>query len=250
MREIQRTSKWAIWAQRMGSFALPLGILPIWLHRSGLMSSGIFQVFILIAIILACLAVLLGIAAYIRIWQTGDHGWGRATLSIFIGLLCLSPIIYGANLAAHYPLTNDVTTNWERNLPLTQKEEPPLSSLSALPDEILQAFPGAITRIYSLSPQQMLGLIEELVALREWEIIVQDQPGNSGRTGQINALAMTLMGWRDEVIFRVAPSRDGTKVDMRSTSLNGAHDLGTNGLRIESFLADLDALAAIPQKNI
>ncbi len=249
MGTIQRTSKWAIWAQRMGGFALPLGVLPIWLHRSEVMSSGVFQFIISVAVILACLAILLGIAAYIRIWQTGDHGWGRATLSIFIGLLCLSPIIYGTSLAARYPLTNDVTTNWERNLSLTQKEEPPLSSLSALSDEILQAFPGATARVYSLSPQQMFGLIEELVALREWKIVGQNQPGNSGRTGQINALAMTLMGWQDEVVLRVTPSQDGTKVDMRSTSLNGAHDLGTNGLRIEGFLAELDAVAALPQKN-
>lgn len=249
MLVIEKTSKWAIWAQRMGNFALPLSVLPVWLHRSELMSSEIFQSIILVAIVLASMAILLGIAAYIRIWQTGDHGWGRASLSIFIGLLCLSPIIYGANLATRYPLTNDVTTDWNKNLSLTQKEAPQVSASSALPEEIQLAFPGVKARLYNLSPQQVFRLLEDIIEAREWNVIEKNQPGNTGREGQINAVAMTLIGWRDEVVLRVTPSRDGTKVDMRSTSLNGVHDLGTNGLRIENFLADLDALALVPQKD-
>ena len=250
MHVIEKTSKWAIWAQRMGNFALPLSVLPIWFHRTGLMTSQVFQYLILFAMILAFLAVLFGVAAFFRIWQTGDHGWGRASLAILIGLVCLSPIIYAAILAARYPLTNDVTTDWENKLTLTQKDEPPVSSLLALPEEIQLAFPQARTHIYSLTAPQMFGLIQELLAKRQWQVISQVSPEDTGgRTGRVNALAMTLLGWRDEVVLRVMSSRQGTKVDMRSASLNGTHDLGSNGLRIEKFLTDLDALAAIPQKD-
>ena len=34
MRILVRTSRWAIWARRLGNFALPLAVIPILMHRA------------------------------------------------------------------------------------------------------------------------------------------------------------------------------------------------------------------------
>ncbi|MCY1559598.1 hypothetical protein D9M68_966500 [compost metagenome] len=51
---------------------------------------------------------------------------------------------------------------------------------------------------------------------------------------------MTLPGWREEVVIRVTGTDETSVVDMRSASLNALHDFGSNGQRIEAFLAALD----------
>jgi hypothetical protein len=59
-------------------------------------------------------------------------------------------------------------------------------------------------------------------------------------TGEINAIAVTLFGWRDEVAMRVTGTAQGSVIDMRSVPLGGFHDFGENGKRIEEFLLALD----------
>jgi len=51
---------------------------------------------------------------------------------------------------------------------------------------------------------------------------------------------VTLPGWREEVVIRVTGTATNSTVDMRSASLNALHDFGSNGLRVEAFLAALD----------
>ncbi len=237
---IVRTSRWAVWARRLGSFALPLIVLSVWMHREYMLDSDAFQIVLGIAALLSVLAILTGIGAYVRLWQTGDHGWGRASMGIFLGLVCLVPFAYGGYLATQYPFTNDVSTDHARPLQLFSKTEARRSRSAASPEDVLAAFPGVTPRTYPLEPARVFELAEELIEARRWEIRVRRAPVFDGREGHINMLAMTFMGWRDEVVIRVGQSGQGTRVDMRSVSLSGEHDLGVNGKRIESFLADLD----------
>lgn len=241
MRVIIRTSKWAIWSRRFASFALPLSVLSVWSHRAQLLNSDTFQIVLASAIVLAVFAILFGFAAYVRIWGTGDHGWGRASLGILIGMICLSPFVYGAVIGGRYPLINDISTNRENPLELLVKQgEESQTNDRELLTQIKAIFPDAVTRFYPLTPSQTYTQVEQLIAGREWDVRVRRAPG-IGQDGQINAMAMTSMGWRDEVVVRVTQTSEGAQVDMRSSSLNGVGDLGKNGLRIESFLHDLDA---------
>ena len=59
----------------------------------------------------------------------------------------------------------------------------------------------------------------------------------------IEAVAPTpILGFQDDVVIRLLRSPEGTRVDLRSASRRGAHDLGQNARRIRKFLADLDAV--------
>ncbi|HHG90723.1 MAG TPA: DUF1499 domain-containing protein [Devosia sp.] len=247
MRILIRTSKWAIWSRRFGSFALPLLVIPIWMHRNQMLPSETFHTILAVAVGIALLAVFLGLGAYVRLWQTGDRGWGRATLGLFLGLLCLSPFAYGISLAMRYPAISDISTKASPPLRLMVKpqEVPPVPAPS--PEEILGAFPNAVSRTYKLNSNQVFKLVEELVGARGWEIRARSAPASIRSDGQINAMATTFFGWRDEVVVRIGQIGTGTRVDMRSTSLIGAHDLGRNGTRIESFLLELDEL--VSEKN-
>jgi hypothetical protein len=57
----------------------------------------------------------------------------------------------------------------------------------------------------------------------------------------IQAVATTLLfAFRDDVMLRFTDTPAGTRVDMRSASQIGEHDLGQNARRIRRFFADLD----------
>jgi hypothetical protein len=64
----------------------------------------------------------------------------------------------------------------------------------------------------------------------------------AAETGLLQAVARTLVfGFPDDVAIRLRDTPDGTRVDMRSASRTGTHDLGQNARRIRAFFADLDA---------
>jgi hypothetical protein len=66
----------------------------------------------------------------------------------------------------------------------------------------------------------------------------------------IEATAKTLLfGFRDDVVIRLKRTPEGAKVDMRSASRIGEHDLGQNKRRIEAFLVALDAILQPPPEG-
>ena len=238
MRILIRTSKWAIWARRLGSFALPLAIIPVFLHRERIISSDDFHIIELVAAGFALLALVLALGAFARLWVTGDQGWSRATIGMFFALVCLAPMAFVLWLAFHYPSVTDVSTDFSRPPALVT-----VVSKIATPEqraELEAAFPNARTRTYPIAAEQMFGIIEQLGAANGWEPRARRAPTHPLDEGNLNAIATTLLGWRDEVSVRVLGTASGTTVDMRSAAAHGWHDLGENGRRIEAFLLALD----------
>ena len=80
-----------------------------------------------------------------------------------------------------------------------------------------------------------------LVTKRKWYIGDARAPTLGRRDGVIEAVARTpIMGFRDDVVIRLIPLGQGTRIDMRSASRFGNHDLGANASRIRSLLEDID----------
>jgi hypothetical protein len=239
MRILIRTSKWAIWARRLAGFALPLVVLPVFMHRERLIDSAAFHVVEIAAAAVALLGLLVSIAAFIRLWNSGDRGWDRAVFGFIVSLICLAPFAWATFEASRHPLVLDVSTDAQNPLPLVTAEARPLPSVEALL-EVETAFPNVTTRTYPLNAVQMFEIIGQLVLDRGWEIRHRRVPTSVLGLGRINAIATTLLGWRDEVAIRVTGDPTGSTVDMRSVSLAAIHDLGSNGQRIEEFLVALD----------
>ena len=68
-----------------------------------------------------------------------------------------------------------------------------------------------------------------------WEIVAAVPADN-----RIEATATTLLfGFKDDIVIRITPAADGSRIDVRSVSRVGRSDLGTNAKRIRSFLDKL-----------
>jgi hypothetical protein len=142
-------------------------------------------------------------------------------------------------------------------------------------DRQQEAYPDLLPHRYPFSPQEVFGAARGLVEDRGWVLVDATPPTRQGeepealnegeepgalneaagadeiaaiidppppRDGVIQAVARTLaFGFPDDVTIRVRMDEDGARVDMRSASRIGTHDLGQNARRIRRFLADLDA---------
>ena len=208
MRILIRTSKWAIWARRFGSLALPLAIVPVFLHRERLITSADFAIIETIAMATAGLALLLAIGAFVRLWITGDQGWGKATMGLLFALLCLLPLGFVGYLVARYPAVADVSSDALRP-PGIVSQVPPSGLPQADRAAIEAAFPNARNRSYPVEAANMFEVVQGLVAARGWEPRAQREPQTPLAEGQINAVSMTLLGWRDEVSIRIQGNPQG-----------------------------------------
>ena len=248
MRILVRTSRWAIWARRIGSLALPVAFILVLMHRGNAITTQSFAVVEAVAIVMALVALGCAIMAFVRIWITGDHGWGKAVVGFLCGLVCLVPLGLWSFDYFRYPMVDEVSTD--------QLNPPPLISQTiavppspAVMQAISKAFPNIKTRGYPIDPAAIFRLVSQLVAGRQWKVERQLEPA-PGQAGQINAIATTLFGFRDEVSIRIAAVSGGSSVAMRSVSLSTLHEPGVNGSRIESFLTALDDRVTARLKNL
>jgi uncharacterized protein (DUF1499 family) len=68
-----------------------------------------------------------------------------------------------------------------------------------------------------------------------WKII-----DANAREGRIEATATTFwFGFKDDVVVRIVPAPEGSRVDVRSVSRVGLSDVGTNAKRIRDFVDKL-----------
>jgi uncharacterized protein (DUF1499 family) len=68
-----------------------------------------------------------------------------------------------------------------------------------------------------------------------WEIVAADKAA-----GRIEATDTTRwFGFKDDVVVRLTPQGNGTRIDVRSVSRVGLSDVGTNAKRIRAFLESL-----------
>lgn len=238
MRILIRTSKWSIWSRRLGSLSIPLLIIPVFMHRSELITSDQFTLIEAVALGAAALGLLCGIAAFVRIWSTGDRGWGKAMLGSFLSLLCLTPLAIAGYAAYRYPQVTDVSTDWTNPPVLISAFQRPPVALDA--GQTAAIFPNARTRNYLLDSDQLFALVETEVKAQGWQVMSTSVSAGLPTAVQLNATAQTLLGWKDEVSIDIRPDADGSSLAMRSASLTGIHDFGANGLRIEAFMVAID----------
>lgn len=241
MRILIRTSKWAIWARRLASLVLPLVVITVALHWQRLITSDVFLVAAIVVGAIAVITLLVSLIALARLWHTGDQGWGRALLGLLVSLLCLVPYGWYGALALQYPAVTDMATTERGQLPLLFEPGMETMPTPRVLDAVRQkaVFPNVAPRTYPLAPAQTFALVNRMVDERGWTVLLSDAPVDTA-PGRITAQATTLLGWREEIVLRVMADPEGSRVDMRSASINAVHDFGSNGGRIEEFLVALD----------
>jgi len=238
MRIPVRISRLARWSRRLASIGLPLMVISIPLHRAQYLTSDTFALILAVTSFLAAVALLMAVAAFVRLWYSGHRGWSRAIQGLVISIVLLIPAGYAIFEGARTPPGNDVATAPVASLPLEFAKNPEARLLDA--KTTARAFPDARTRTYPLSAMRVFGLVGGLIAGRGWQVEQSTSPSDQTAFGQINAIVTSWFGWRDEVVIVVDGRGGTTAVAMRSASFFGSADLGVNGRRIGEFLRALD----------
>jgi len=248
MRIHIRTSRWAIWASRLASLALPLAVFSILLHRSEVISSAIFGVLLYIITALAVAMVFTTMIAFVRLWNMGHKGWGKTIRAFVLGIVLLVPQGYALSQANKYPRVNDVTTSGHGVPALALADNPHVIPIWT--PEVLAYWPNAAPRTYKTDAETLFAIAELLVLEQGWEIRLRQPPLPEVFQAQIHALVTSWLGWRDEVSIAISQNAIGATIEMRSASFWAGHDLGVNGRRIETFLVAFDAAVADGQRNV
>lgn len=239
------TSRLAIWARRCAFFSLAATVLAILIVRSGILEIVPALATFAGALVFAVIAIVLAFGAFVVIWKDGTGGAGHALGAIAIGGALIAYPAYLSTLAYRLPMINDITTDPidpPRFDMLSQLRPRGTSEYAGLyaAEQQRDAYPDIEPLTLTLKPQISYEVAMQVVTRRKWRVIV-DRPPQPRRDGQIEAVARTaIMGFRDDVTIRIRADGDGSRIDVRSASRYGRHDLGTNAARVRSLLEDID----------
>ena len=239
-------SRIAIWSSRLALFAIAVAAISVIIVRSGLLEIVPALATFAAALVFAGIAILFAFAAFVVIWRQGTGGLGRALLALFLGLALLAYPAYLGTRAWRLPAISDVTTDTTNpprfdvlaRLRPRGRTDYPGPAVAALQRT---AYPDVIPLDLDVPTKIAYDATLALVTKRKWYIGDTRPPTLARRDGVIEAVARTpIMGFRDDVVIRITPVGQGARVDMRSASRFGNHDLGANASRIRSLLGDID----------
>ena len=83
-------------------------------------------------------------------------------------------------------------------------------------------------------------MVTDIVRRLRWTIAAEQPPQGKGKPGYIEALDRTLiLGFYDDVVIRIDGDARESRIDVRSASRYGEHDLGRNATRIRRLFAEI-----------
>jgi hypothetical protein len=255
---VDPVSRLAIWARRVASFSVAAALFSIIILRSGLLEIVPALATFAGALMLAVVAILLALCAFVVIWREGLRGTGYAVSALALGLLLLAYPAYLGAKAYRLPAVADITTDpldpprFEAIARLRTREANPVQYAGLRAAELQRsAYPDIESLEVLGTPQLAYQAAFTVMEKRRWRIVDARAPETGRREGRIEAVARTpIMGFRDDVVLRVRTTPDGARIDVRSASRYGYHDFGTNAARVTSLLQDInDAVDVLLEKE-
>jgi uncharacterized protein (DUF1499 family) len=248
------TSRLAIWSLRFAMFAIVVTLLAIVIGRAGFLEIIPSLAAMGGALILSVIAVLLAFGAFVVIWRDGLAGFGIAFIAFLIGAGILGYPSYLATKAYRLPAISDITTDpidpprFEAIARLRSRDTNPILYAGLRAAELQKAaYPNIQPVFLPITPEAAFEATMSMMTKRKLRPVDARPPQAGRRDGRIEVVFRTLvMGFRDDVVIRIRPDPDGTRIDLRSTSRYGRHDFGTNAARIASLVDDIeDAVASL-----
>ena len=101
-----------------------------------------------------------------------------------------------------------------------------------------KGYPDIVPRLMRVPPDRAFEQALSTARDMGWEIV-----DARSKDGRIEATDTTFwFGFKDDVVIRITPALDGSRVDVRSLSRVGRSDVGTNAKRIRVFFQKLDRM--------
>jgi len=253
----QPPSRLAIWSRRIALFSLAATFIAIIVVRSGALEIVPALSTLGGALALAMLAILLAFGAAVSIWKDGVGGIGEAVTGLLIGLALIAYPLYVGVKAYKLPAIYDITTDpidpprFDAIARLRPRDANPVTYAGLYTAEQQRtAYSDIEPDMTNVSPQEAYNAVLKVITKRKWHVVDARPPQASApRDGLIEAIARTpILGFRDDVVVRVRSTSDGTRIDVRSASRYGRHDLGTNAARVRNLISDIDDVLALPRK--
>jgi hypothetical protein len=267
------TSRLAIWSRRIALFSLAATFIAIIIVRSGALDIVPALSTLGGALVLAVVAILLAFGAGIVIWREGIAGARQAVAGLLIGCALIAYPAYLGIKASRLPAIYDITTDpidppqFDALARLRPRDANPVTYAGLYAAELQrQAYADIEPDDTNATPQEAYNAAMKVIAKRKWRVVdtrppqaaplapqarmvdARNAPAAATRDGIIEAIARTpILGFRDDVVVRVRPTTDGARIDVRSASRYGRHDLGTNAARVRNLIDDIDTVLATPQ---
>jgi uncharacterized protein (DUF1499 family) len=254
----QRTSRLAIWARRLALFSLAATFIAVVIVRSGALDIVPALSTLAGALVLALVAILLAFAAGVVIWTEGLGGVREAVTALLIGLVLIAYPLYLGVKAYRLPAIYDVTTDpidpprFEAIARLRPRDANPVAYAGLHIAELQRkAYSDIEPDLTTATPQEAYDAVLKVIAKRKWHIVDARPPqGAAPRDGLIEAIARTaILSFRDDVAVRVRATADGARIDVRSASRYGRHDLGANAARVRALIEDVDDVLSAPAQE-
>ncbi len=243
-------SRSATWSRRLAWFALAVAGLSILIVRQERVEPATGLVLVLFSFGIAALALLLAILGFASVWRHGRRGVGRAGLGFAIAVAILAMPTFLLARGATLPFIRDVTTDVVDPPPFSRSQAalamrkgyvPPDPGPAARAAQ-REAYPGIAPVFLDLDPAEAMEAVRDAMLARGMTIIEVVPPGGRTGNGRIEAVDRTaVLKFADDVTVRIRPRAEGSRVDIRSASRLGGHDLGANADRIRKLV---DAIAA------
>jgi uncharacterized protein (DUF1499 family) len=189
----------------------------------------------------AVVSLTLAAAALVNIWNEGSLGAGRASFAMFLSLLLLAIPIWSLPNLMHLPRLYEVTTDtasppaFDRIAKIRQGQANPVHYDSSFGPLQLAAYPDIKPLVVPRPLADVYSAVRETVKELNWKVIDEQSP-EVAKTGYIEAVDRTwIFGFTDDVAIRITGSAKASRIDIRSSSRFGQHDLGRNAQRIRRF---------------
>ncbi len=146
------------------------------------------------------------------------------------------------------PAIHDITTDTDNPpafvaiIPLRQldAQNPPEYAGPAAAAAQKQAFPELQPLLATQPANVVFAAAKDVVAEKGWTLVDASEVD-----GRIEATAETpWVHFKDDVVIRILPGRDQTRVDVRSKSRVGRGDMGANARRVQDYLTTLQSRLA------
>src|SRR6266516_5153932 len=245
-------SSLASWARNLAVFSVVAVLVSIIIVRQGFLEMQPALATFFGALACAVLSILVGLAAFVAIWQNGSRGMSRILLALLIDAVVLG---YPAYLALQYrklPPIHDITTD-----PIDPPRFDALARLRAgegansavyaglySAEQQRIAYPEIETVELEMPVQRAYEVTLALINKRKWLVIDERPPQLPRRIGRIEAVARTpIMGFREDISIRITPDGEESRVDIRSSSRYFESDLGSNAARVTKLIEDINTAA-------
>ena len=241
-------SFFARWTSRIAVFSAVLLATAAFLHRIFGLPTPIAENLAAVAFLGAGVSLLMSIAATVGIWRTGRPGTARIVFAVLVSLaLMLWPLVFLPKYEG-LPNINDVTTDTVNPPPFEEiaKLRQPGSNAVAYSGtkfarKQLAAYPDIKPIEIDRPADEVFGLAGEAVKRLKMDVVHQEVPDlDAGRPGTIEIADRTLiLGLQDDVAIRVSGNEQHARLDVRSASRYGGHDLGRNAERVREILKEI-----------